>query len=114
MFSWFTSSKTPQGALDLSPNNPRWTVTSSTSSSNPGSLFKGTSATYLGEATLSLGTAWHIKAKDAQGNPFEAWVRESDGYPLKYSSTIQGSTFTFDQFNTGHTVTAPQASDLQQ
>jgi hypothetical protein len=57
-----------------------------------------------------------VKAKDDGGNPFEAWVRESDGYPLKYASTMQGSTFTatFDRFNTGQTVSAPPASDIQQ
>jgi hypothetical protein len=100
---------------DLSPDNPRWTVKPSTNSSNPSS-FKGTDATYLGEETLPQGKAWHVKAKDDSGNPFEAWVRETDGYPLKYASTMQGSTFTatFDRFNTGQTVSAPPASDIQQ
>ncbi len=57
-----------------------------------------------------------MKATDDNGNPFEAWVRESDGYPLKYASTMQGSVFiaTLDRFNTGQTVTAPPASDIQQ
>ena len=98
---------------DLAPDNPRWTVKASTSA-NPGS-FKGTEAIYLGEDALPLGKAWHVKAKDVSGSPFEAWVRESDGYPLKYASTTQGSTFTatFDHFNTGQTVTAPPASDIQ-
>jgi len=100
---------------DLSPDNPRWTVKSSTTSSNPSS-FKGTGASYLGEESLTLGKAWHVKAKDDSGNPFEAWVRESDGYPLKYASASQGSTFTatFDRFNTGETISAPPASDIQQ
>ena len=100
---------------DLSPDNPRWTVKSSTTSSNPSS-FKGTGASYLGEESLTLGKAWHVKAKDDSGNPFEAWVRESDGYPLKYASGSQGSTFTatFDRFNTGETISAPPASDIQQ
>ena len=100
---------------DLSPDNPRWTVKASTSSSNPGS-FKGTDATYVGEEALSQGKAWHVKARDDSGNPFEAWVREADGYPLKYASMTQGSTFTatFDRFNTGQTVSAPPASDIQQ
>lgn len=98
---------------DLSPDNPRWTVKPSTST-NPGS-FKGTDATLLGEETLPQGKAWHVKARDQNGNPFEAWVRESDGYPLKYSSTTLGSIFTatFDQFNTGQTVSAPPASDIK-
>ena len=100
----------------LSPDNPRWTVTSSTSSSDPSSMFKGTNAAYLGEETLSQGKAWHVKAKDAQDNPFEAWVRETDGYPLKYASMTQGSTFTatFDRYNAGQAISAPPASDIQQ
>ena len=99
---------------DLSPDNPRWTVKSSTTSSNPSS-FKGTDATYLGEDMLSQGKAWHVKAKDGNGNAFEAWVRETDGYPLKYASMTQGSSFTatFDRFNTGQTISAPPASDIQ-
>ena len=99
----------------LSPDNPRWTVTSSASSSNPSSMFKGTSATYLGEETLSQGKAWHVQAKDAQNNPFDAWVRETDGYPLKYASMTPALTFTatFDRFNTGQTVSAPPASDIR-
>jgi hypothetical protein len=99
---------------DLAPDNPRWTVKASTSS-NPSS-FKGTDAVYLGEDALAQGKAWHVKAKDASGSAFEAWVRESDGYPLKYATTTQGSSFTatFDHFNTGQTVTAPPSSDVQQ
>jgi hypothetical protein len=100
---------------DLAPDNPKWTVKASTNSSNPSS-FKGTDAKLMGEDTLPQGKAWHVKAKDDTGNPFEAWIRESDGYPLKYASTMQGSTFTatFDRFNTGQTISAPPASDVQQ
>jgi hypothetical protein len=99
---------------DLTPDNPRWTVRPA-NSANPGS-FKGKDAKLLGEDTLSTGKAWHISAVDANGNPFEAWVREKDGYPLKYSSNSQGTSFTaiFDRFNTGAQVTAPPASEIQQ
>lgn len=98
---------------DLAPDNPRWTVRAATSS-NPGS-FKGKKATLVGEDTLPLGKAWHVKAVDANGNPFEAWVRERDGYPLRYEGSSQGTSFTatFDRFNTGLTVTPPPASDIQ-
>lgn len=98
---------------DLAPDNPRWTEKPATTS-NPGS-FKGKDAKLLGEDDLQQGKAWHVSAVDANGNPFEAWVRERDGYPLKYSSSSQGTTFValFDQFNTGQTVTPPPASDIQ-
>ena len=99
---------------DLSPDNPRWTVKTSTTS-NPGS-FKGKNPLLVGEESLKDGKAWHVKAIDDSGNPFDAWIRESDGYPLKYASTSQGTSFTalFDRFNTGETVTPPPASDIQQ
>jgi hypothetical protein len=99
---------------DLTPDNPRWTVRPA-NSANPGS-FKGKDAKLLGVDILSNGKAWHISAIDANGNPFEAWVRESDGYPLKYSSNSQGTSFIaiFDHFNTGAQVTAPPSSDIQQ
>jgi outer membrane lipoprotein-sorting protein len=99
---------------DLSPDNPRWTVRDSGGTSNPSS-FKGTDATLVGEETLPLGKAWHVKAKDPSGNPIEAWIRERDGYPLKYVYLGQGSTFsaTFDRFDTGQTINAPPASDIQ-
>ncbi|TMC27559.1 MAG: hypothetical protein E6J32_10455 [Chloroflexi bacterium] len=98
---------------DLSPDNPRWTVKPNTAS-NPSS-FKGKNPVYLGEDALKGGKAWHVRATDENGNLFEAWVRESDGYPLKYASSSQGTTFTatFDRFNTGQTVTAPPVSDIQ-
>jgi hypothetical protein len=98
---------------DLTPDNPRWTVKDNVTS-NPAS-FKGKNAVYLGEETLKGGKTWHVKAVDERGNPFEAWIRERDGYPLKYSSTSQGTSFTalFDRFNTGQSVSAPPASDIQ-
>lgn len=99
---------------DLSPDNPRWTEKPS-SSSGPVPV-GGKNATLLGEETLKLGKAWHVKATDENGDPFEAWVRESDGYPLKYTVTSQGTSFValFDRFNTGQTISAPPSSDIQQ
>lgn len=100
---------------DLAPDNPRWTVKDSTTSSGPSALTKGKNAALVGEESLQEGKAWHVRATDDAGNLFDAWVRESDGYPLKYQSTSQGTAFTalFDRFNTGETITAPPASDIQ-
>jgi hypothetical protein len=92
----------------------KWTVKASTSS--PGD-FSGTDAKYVGEEVLPQGKAWHVKAKTKDtGDPFDAWVRESDGYPLKFSgsSATTQLTFSFDRFNTGGTVTAPPASEVVQ
>lgn len=53
------------------------------------------------EESLSLGKAWHLKGT-TNGQPFELWVRESDGYPLKYMNGDPNAslTLTFDRFNT--------------
>ncbi|TME83055.1 MAG: hypothetical protein E6I43_09355 [Chloroflexi bacterium] len=56
-------------------------------------------------------------AKDKDGNAFDAYVREKDGYPIKYVETQTGGqniTLTFDKYNTGETITAPPADQVQQ
>lgn len=114
---------------DRAPNSPKWTVT--TASGLSPNDFSGTNPRYVGEETLPTGKAWHVRATDASGTPFDLWVRESDGYPLKYSTAEVASpsagasagasggpgqstiTAIFDHFNTGQTVQAPAASDVQ-
>jgi hypothetical protein len=71
---------------------------------------------YAGEDNLTLGKAWHVKGSQNDGTPFEMWVRESDGYPMKLyigPSKIGTFTVTFDKFNTGASLAAPVASDIQ-
>lgn len=65
--------------------------------------------------TIGSDKSWHITG-DRGGQPFEEWVRESDGYLLKMvSHNDQGASFTFtlDKFNTGTNVTAPPALDIK-
>lgn len=80
------------------------------------SVFAGASAQkYIGEETLPQGKAWHATAKDSSGNPFDAYIRESDGYPIKYVETQSGGdsiTLTFDRYNTGTAITPPPASQV--
>lgn len=103
------------------PGNGKWTAKTSTSGIGPDS-FTGTSDfKYIGEENLPQGKAWHASAKDKDGNPFDAWVRESDGYPVKYVLTQAGAsasgnmlTLTFDKYNTGETISAPPASQVVQ
>ena len=96
------------------PGTGKWM--SSPTTSNPATLSDSTEATYVGEDTLPQGKAWHVKAKDKDGNPIEVWVRESDGYPVRYdvkqSSGTGNASLTFDKYNTGETVTAPPASQV--
>jgi hypothetical protein len=70
----------------------------------------------VGEENLPQGKAWHATAKDKDGNAFDAYIRESDGYPIKYVETQSGGqniTLTFDTYNTDLTVTAPPADQIQ-
>ncbi len=79
-------------------------------------VFAGASAQkYIGEENLPQGKAWHASAKDSAGNAFEAYIRESDGYPIKYVETQGASdsiTLTFDKYDTGVTVTPPPAAQV--
>jgi hypothetical protein len=96
------------------PGDSKWVAKASTSGLGPDS-FTGTSAfKYVGEESLAGGKAWHASANDKDGNPFDAWIRESDGYPLKYVITQQGNslTLTFDKYNTGEAIAAPPASQV--
>ena len=96
------------------PGNGKWTAKSSTSGLGPGSFVGSSEFKYVGEETLPQGKAWHARAKDKDGSPFDGWIRESDGYPLKYTVTQDNNALalTFDKYNTGVTVSAPPASQV--
>ncbi|HEY9289231.1 MAG TPA: hypothetical protein VIT43_14555 [Candidatus Dormibacteraeota bacterium] len=98
------------------PGNGKWTAKASTSGIGPDSFVGASAFKYVGEETLPQGKAWHAKAQDKDGNPFDGWVRESDGYPLKYSVAQQTNSLalTFDRYNTGATISAPPASQVLQ
>jgi hypothetical protein len=83
--------------------------------------------TYIGAEKLSGAETWHVKAKNSQGDDFEVWIRQDDGYPLRYSvrtcapvrdceppSGPGRNTYvmTFDRFNQGSTVTPPHNADI--
>jgi outer membrane lipoprotein-sorting protein len=102
------------------PGNGKWTATTTSSGLGPNSFTGASEFKYVGEENLPNGKAWHAKAKDKDGNQFDGWIRESDGYPLKYQIT-QGSaqgtnalTLNFDKYNTGESITAPPASQVVQ
>lgn len=98
------------------PGNGKWTATTTSSGLGPASFTGASEFKYVGEENLSNGKAWHASAKDKDGNQFDGWIRESDGYPLKYEIT-QGSNalkLTFDKYNTGETIKAPPASQVVQ
>jgi outer membrane lipoprotein-sorting protein len=102
------------------PGNGKWTATTTSTGLGPTSFTGASEFKYVGEESLPNGKAWHARAKDKDGNQFDGWIRESDGYPLKYQIT-QGSaqgtnqlTLNFDKYNTGESITAPPASQVVQ
>jgi outer membrane lipoprotein-sorting protein len=98
------------------PGNGKWTAKTTTSGLGRDS-FSGTSDfAYVGEETLPAGKSWHARAKDKDGNQFDGWIRENDGYPIKYEITQQGNalTLSFDKYNTGESIAAPPASQVVQ
>ena len=100
----------------LTPGSPKWVATQSTSGIDPTAFAGASGQRYIGEESLPQGKAWHATARDKDGNTFEAYIRESDGYPLKYVETQSGGqnvTLTFDTYNTGLTITAPPAEQIQ-
>ena len=101
----------------LTPGSSKWLATQSPSGIDPTAFAGASEQKYVGEENLPQGKAWHVKAKDKDGNAFDAYIRESDGYPIRYVETQgagQNVTLTFDTYNTGLTITAPPADQIQQ
>jgi outer membrane lipoprotein-sorting protein len=98
------------------PGNGKWTAKTTSSGLGRDSFTGASDFAYVGEDNLPNGKAWHAKAKDKDGNQFDGWIRESDGYPLKYEITQQGNALVlnFDKYNTGASITAPPASQVVQ
>jgi hypothetical protein len=100
----------------MTPASTKWSAQKSTSGIDPSAFNGATDLKYLGEETLSQGKVWHASAKDKDGNAFEAFIRESDGYPVKYVETQSGGqniTLSFDKYNTGVTITPPPADQIE-
>lgn len=90
--------------------NGAWTVT--TDSATPGNASHG-APTYMGESQIGSDKAWHIRSKQS-GTTYDEWVRESDGYLLKYAWQSDTGSFTmdFDQFNIGAHIAAPSDKEV--
>lgn len=96
--------------------NQKFSASPSTQGSDVNTWGNATAAALVGAEEMSGGMAWHVKAMSPQGNPFEAWVRESDGYLLRYTATSKTGMTTFDYsmvaFNTGVSIAAPPPSQV--
>jgi len=100
----------------LTPASSKWTATKSNSGIDPNAFAGASDQKYIGEETLPQGKAWHATATDKDGNAFDAYIRESDGYPIKYVETQTGGqniTLMFDRYNAGETITAPPPDQVQ-
>jgi hypothetical protein len=88
----------------------------STQGSDVNTWRDATAAALLGTEAMPGGTAWHVRATSPQGNPFEAWIREGDGYLLRYTAASKTGMTTFDYsmvaFNTGVSIAAPPANQV--
>lgn len=99
------------------PSSPKWVATQSSTGIDPTAFAGASDQKYVGEEDLPQGKVWHASAKDKDGNAFDAYIRESDGYPIKYVETQSGGqniTLNFDRYNAGETITAPPPDQIQQ
>jgi hypothetical protein len=107
---------TRNGTDYVRQDSQKFKASPSTQASDVNTWRDATGAALLGEEALPTGTAWHVRATSKGGNTFEAWIRESDGYLLRYvgTSTTGNTTFTYTMttFNTGVTIDAPQPGDV--
>src|SRR5205823_2455643 len=83
--------------------------------SKPGNIESAKNPKLIGEDNLSVGKTWHVQATSSADQLFDAWVRESDGYLAKYSSSSDTGSLAleFDKYNTGQLVNAPPATDIK-
>lgn len=93
--------------------NAKFAVTDSKDTSKSGAWADGKNPKLVDEPTVNGDKTWHVKATNGSGDDFELWVREKDGYPLKYAgSGSQAFTMEFSEFNRGGTVAAPQSDQV--
>jgi hypothetical protein len=82
--------------------------------SQSGGWADGKNPKLVGEETVNGDKVWHVKATDSSGDDFELWVREKDGYPLRYKSdSSSGFSMEFSAFNVGDAISAPSADQVK-
>jgi hypothetical protein len=85
---------------------------------NPSTWPASSGATLLGESSFTGTAAWVIQATDGVGRTFHAWIRETDGYPLRYTThyvNVKGTTYyinaLYKRFNIPVAIAAPSQSN---
>jgi hypothetical protein len=68
------------------------------------------SPSYVGEENVSGTATWHVRAFFGVDN-LDLWVRQSDGYPVRFN--LPQASYTFDRYNTGAQVRPPAVLDVR-
>jgi outer membrane lipoprotein-sorting protein len=107
---------TKNGTDYVRQGDQKFKASPSSQASDVNTWQEATDSVVLGEEEVPTGNAWHVKATSKQGNAFEAWVRKSDGYLLRYFATSKSgnTTFTYSMvgFNTGVIIEAPAPNEV--
>lgn len=81
---------------------------------NPALWLGSPSARVLGETSIDDSPAWVLELTNRFGRQFKAWIREKDGYPLRYTTSwknAKGSTYyinaLYGRFNSALEITKP-------
>jgi hypothetical protein len=86
---------------------------------NPTSWTDSTELRFLGESFIEGSATWVIQATDPIGRTFRVWIRESDDYPVRYTTSYvfaQRGTYyinaLYREFNTSADITPPSQTNL--
>ena len=94
--------------------DPTWTA--SPGRSALANLDRALDVKLIGDEITPQGKTSHISGRDIAGNPFEIWIRDKDGYPIKYAShhtdNATADTILFDRYNSGQTINAPPPAQV--
>lgn len=74
-----------------------------------GTAYRGPGVKLIGEEQLPNGKTWHLERVDGD-QTYDVWIRQNDGYLLRYISAKQDGTrlqLDFSQFNTGAIIAVP-------
>jgi hypothetical protein len=85
---------------------------------NPASWLTSSQERFLGESSINGSATWVVEATDAIGREFRIWIREADGYPLRYTTSyvnVKGRTYYINalylRFNTDVSISPPSLSN---
>jgi hypothetical protein len=85
---------------------------------NPSIWPASSGVTLLGESSLNGAAVWVVQAKDGVGRTFRAWIRETDRYPLRYTTSyvnVKERTYyinaLYKRFNIPVAIAVPSLSN---